>query len=121
MLNLLQHHVLLLPRLRETPQVHPHILSLLYLPHLRGVHAPLLPQLLIVLIHFIFPQLLLSLLIRQTMLVHLVYLGFLLGFIHDFLEGLRERVFLQVVLKDSLLSNRRLPYFVQVNLLIVRD
>ena len=55
MLNLLQHHVLLLPRLRQAPQVHPHILALLYLPHLSRVHPPLHLELLIVLIHFIFP------------------------------------------------------------------
>ena len=55
------------------------------------------------------------------MLEYLVDLGLLLSLIHYFLEGLWQSVFLQVVLKDSLLSNRRLSYFVQVDLLVVRD
>ena len=55
------------------------------------------------------------------MLEYLIYFSLLLGLVHYFLEGLRQSVFLQVVLKDSLLSDSRLPYFVQVDLFIVRD
>ena len=121
MLNLLQHHVLLLTGLRQTSQMHPHVLAFLHLSHLSRIQAPLHFEFFIVLIHFFFPLLILRLLIWDSVLVDLVYFILLLGFIHYFLEWLRQRVFLQVILKDSLLPDSSLPYFVQVDLLIVGD
>ena len=121
MLDLLEHDVLLDACLGQISKMRPHMLPLLDLPDLGRIHAPLQPQLLIVLVHLLLPALVGCLLIRQAVLKHLVYLRFLLRFIHDFLQRLRQSVFLQVILKDLLLSQGRLPYFVEVNLFVVGD
>ena len=121
MFDLLEHDILLDAGLGQISEMRPHMLALLDLPDLGRVHAPLHPQLLVVLVHLLFPTLIGRLLIRQAVLKHLVYLRFLLCFVHDFLQRLRQSVFLQVILKDLLLSQGRLPYFVEVNLFVVGD
>jgi len=87
--DLFKHHVLLSACLGQASQVHLHALSFLDLPKLSRVHASLLAQFLIVLIHFLFSSYVLHLLVREAMLEDLVNLSFLLSLIHYFLQRLR--------------------------------